>query len=48
MAIKNTKPIKKNSTLSQQERAMRRNQVIFGVIAVILVLSMALSLVVNI
>ncbi|MEJ5223992.1 MAG: hypothetical protein WHV44_06000 [Anaerolineales bacterium] len=47
MASKNAKPTKK-SALSQQERAMRRNQVIFGVIAVILVLSMALSLVVNI
>lgn len=46
MANKQSKP-RKNTT-SAQERAMRRNQIIFGVIAIILVLSMALSLVVNI
>ncbi len=47
MAGKNVKPTKK-SAQSQHERQVRRNQIIFGVIAVILVLSMALSLVVNI
>lgn len=44
---KNVKPTKK-SDQSQFDRQVRRNQIIFGVIAVILVLSMALSLVVTI
>ncbi len=47
MASKTTKTTKKE-TLNQHERQVRRNQIIFGFIAVILILSMALSLVVNI
>lgn len=47
MASKTAKSSKKDA-VSQHDRQVRRNQIIFGIIAVILVLSMALSLVVNI
>ena len=38
------KPVRKGPSIDQK-RALRRNQIIFGVIAVILILSMALSMV---
>lgn len=41
---KTKNPVKKESSVDQK-RALRRNQIIFGVIAVILILSMALSMV---
>ena len=47
MASKNKKiknPDRKGSSI-EQKRALRRNQVIFGIIAVILILSMALSMI---
>jgi hypothetical protein len=47
MASKNkkTKKIVHKDSSIDQKRALRRNQIIFGVIAVILILSMALSMV---
>jgi len=47
MASKTAKSSKKDSQ-SYHDRQMRRNQIIFGAVAVILILSMALSMVVNI
>lgn len=47
MASRNKKtknPDRKGPSIDQK-RALRRNQIIFGVIAVILILSMALSMV---
>lgn len=38
----------KNEKNDHYSRQVRRNQIIFGVVAVILILSMALSLLVNI
>ena len=47
MANKNkkSKPIVHKDSSIDQKRALRRNQIIFGVIAVILILSMALSMI---
>ena len=38
----------KNNKIDSHSRQVRRNQIIFGVVAVILILSMALSMIVNI